>query len=92
MPKYVGEDDDNETVTELTEGDLRRLEQQEQRNKVEAAAKDWDPEREAHARKGDYHKTVICFNSACPDYKVERTDGSPCACRRTAIQGAGTNV
>ena len=31
------------------------------------------------------HKIVVCYNPACPDYRVERRDGSSCACKRTKI-------
>lgn len=34
-------------------------------------------------------KTRICYNSACPDYRRERTDSEDCACKRTAVRGAG---
>jgi hypothetical protein len=92
MPEYIGQDDDNDTSTHLTEGDFKRMERERQREEVDKAAKDWDPEREAHEQQRESHKTVICFNSACADYRVARTDGRACACRRTAIQGAGTHV
>lgn len=35
------------------------------------------------------HKTVVCYNSSCPDYRVPRTDGSKCSCQRTKVKGAG---
>lgn len=31
------------------------------------------------------HKTVTCYNAACPDYRRPRTDGSSCSCKKTAI-------
>lgn len=31
------------------------------------------------------HKTVTCYNAACPDYRRPRTDGSSCACKKTAV-------
>jgi hypothetical protein len=31
------------------------------------------------------HKTVTCYNPACPDYRQPRTDGRSCGCKRTAI-------
>lgn len=31
------------------------------------------------------HKTVTCYNPACPDYRRPRTDGSSCACKKTAV-------
>lgn len=34
-------------------------------------------------------KVRICYNSACPDYRRERTDTEDCACKKTAVKGAG---
>lgn len=30
------------------------------------------------------HKTVTCYNPACPDYRRPRNDGSSCACKKTS--------
>lgn len=35
------------------------------------------------------HKTTICFNKSCPDYKVQRHGNVPCGCKRTSVKGAG---
>lgn len=31
------------------------------------------------------HKTVTCYNPACPDYRRPRTDGSSCGCKKSAV-------
>jgi hypothetical protein len=31
------------------------------------------------------HKTVTCYNPACPDYRRPRTDGSSCACKKATV-------
>lgn len=35
------------------------------------------------------HKTTVCYNAACADYRVERHGSTPCACKRTSVAGAG---
>lgn len=35
------------------------------------------------------HKTVICYNPNCKQYRVERRDGSSCDCKITRVKGAG---
>ena len=77
-----------EQVQETEEEKAVRLREQ-QKKELAKEAKDWDPERDAHERAQVSHKTVICYNSACPDYRRERTDGSSCACKRVAITGGG---
>lgn len=37
---------------------------------------------EGESRGGD-HKITVCYNHACPDYRVERVGDAPCACKRT---------
>lgn len=54
-----------------------------------AEAEKWDPEKDAHERQQESHKTVICYNSSCADYRIPRTDGSACACKRRSVSGAG---
>lgn len=63
--------------------------ERERAAEIEQEAKDWDPEKDAHERAQTSHKTVICYNRACSDYRRERTDGSSCACKRVAITGGG---
>jgi hypothetical protein len=31
------------------------------------------------------HKIAVCYNPACPDYRVERIGARPCACRKRAV-------
>jgi len=30
-------------------------------------------------------RTVTCYNSACPDYRVERDYDVPCACKKPRV-------
>lgn len=41
-----------------------------------------DANLEGESRGGD-HKITVCYNPACPDYRVERTGDGPCSCKRT---------
>ena len=91
MPGYIREGE-GKIEGELTEEQKEHLQHIQKKKELDSAVEVWDPERDAHGRAHESHKTVICFNSNCPDYRIERTDGRPCQCRRTAIQGAGTNV
>lgn len=34
-------------------------------------------------------KTITCYNSHCPDYKVERPYDVDCSCKRTRIKAPG---
>lgn len=31
------------------------------------------------------HKTSVCYNAGCADYRVERKGDAPCACKRPAV-------
>ena len=31
-------------------------------------------------------RIVVCYNSACPDYRRERPWGEPCACKRKHVR------
>lgn len=46
-------------------------------------------ERESASFEGDpydgAHKTSVCYNPACPDYRRERRGSEACGCRKTAI-------
>lgn len=58
-------------------GDLRVEDKAPDQAQLE---RDFDPS----GPKSD-HKVVTCYNSACPDYRRPRNDGSSCGCKRTAI-------
>lgn len=53
---------------------------------LERATRDSNIEEKPHTESG---KTVTCYNSRCPDYKVERPYDVDCSCKRTRIKGAG---
>lgn len=36
----------------------------------------------------DETRRAVCYNPACPDYRVDRPASKPCGCRRTSVRAA----
>lgn len=48
----------------------------------ETLERDFDPKPAAPSD----HRTVVCYNPACPDYRVERRDRRPCGCKKPLVE------
>lgn len=82
MPDTIGS---SENLAKLSNEERERLLAESQNKEIELLAGDVDP----HDEYDGSHKTTICFNKSCPDYKVQRHGNTPCSCKRTSVKGAG---
>lgn len=51
--------------------------------KVAAAGDSFDSNRRTFPK-----STRTCYNSSCPDYRVERPDWQDCGCKKTKVKGS----